>query len=79
MYVSDTSKNDSTKLFLDGLDLEVEPDERENETFEILHQVVKCAKTLGILGVVDVHQRTDLRRGEANMLVPAHDFQFLEG
>ena len=62
---------------LDGLDLEVEPDQREYETFEILHQVVECAQTLGILGVVDVDQRTDFGRGEGNVLIPANDLQFL--
>ena len=55
----------------------MEPDEREDETFEILHQVIECAKTLWILGVVDVDQRTDFGRGEGNVLIPANDLQFL--
>ena len=57
----------------------MEPDEREDETLEILHQVVECAQTLGILGVVDVDQRSDLRRGERNVFVAANDFQLLGG
>ena len=57
----------------------MEPDEREDETLEILHQVVECAQTLGILGVVDVDQRSDLRRGEGNVFVAANDFQLLGG
>ena len=64
---------------LDGLDLEVEPDEWEDETLEILHQVVECAQTLGILGVVDVDQRSDLGRSEGNVFVAAHDLQLLGG
>jgi len=51
--------------------------EREDETLEILDQVVERTKTLGILGVVHVHQRSDLRSREGNVLVAAHDLQFL--
>ena len=62
---------------LDWFDLEVETDEREDETLEILDQVVECAEALGILGVVHIHQRADLRSRERNVLVAAHDLQFL--
>ena len=31
-----------------GLDLEVEADEREHETLQILHQVVEAPQTVGV-------------------------------
>ena len=39
---------------LDGLDLEVESDEGEDETLEVLDQVVETPEAVGILAGVDI-------------------------
>lgn len=62
---------------LDGLDLEVESDERENEAFKVLHQVVKAAQTFLIFALVHVYQGADLGRREGHVLVSHHDLQLL--
>jgi hypothetical protein len=45
---------------LDGLDLEVQRNERQNQTFQVLHQVVKGAQTFRVVALVDVDQRANL-------------------
>merc|ERR1719215_323328 len=64
-------------FFLDGLDLEMEADEGEHETLEVLDQVVETAETVRVTGLVHVHQGPDLAGGEADVLVPDHDLQLL--
>ncbi len=49
---------------LDGLDLEMHADQREDKTFEILHQVVERAQAFWVFAVVHVNQTADLRCGE---------------
>ena len=49
----------SLKSRLDGLNLKVETDERENETLEILHQVIEASQTVRIPARVDVDEGSD--------------------
>ena len=62
---------------LDGLDLEMETDERENETLEVLDEIVEAAETVRVAGLVDIDEGSDLAGGEADVLVPDHDLQLL--
>lgn len=43
-----TKANKNTHPHLDGLDLEVQTDETEDETFQILDQVVEHTEALGV-------------------------------
>eukprot|EP00962_Isochrysis_galbana_P014161 scaffold4035_cov132-Isochrysis_galbana.AAC.7 len=56
----------------DWLDPEVEPDEREDHTLEVLHQVVEDAKALRVLAVLHVEERPDLARRKGDVL-PSDD------
>ena len=67
----------SPLVILDGLDLEMESNEGEHETLEVLDEIVETAETVWVAGLVDVHQGPDLAGGEADVLVPDHDLQFL--
>ncbi len=62
---------------LDGLDFEVQSDEREDETLEILHQVVEAPECVRVLAGVDVDEGSDLGRGEGDVLVSHHDLELL--
>ena len=62
---------------LDGLDLEMETDEGEHETLEVLDQIVETAETVRVAGLVHVNQGPDLAGGEADVLVPDHNLQLL--
>ena len=62
---------------LDGLDLEMETDEGEHETLEVLDQIVETAETVRVAGLVHVNQGPDLAGGEADVLVSDHDLQLL--
>lgn len=44
---------------LNRFDLEVKADEREDETFEILHQIVKTFETISIIALVNIGQRSN--------------------
>ena len=63
--------------FLDGLDLEMETDEGENETLEVLDEIVETAETVRVAGLVDIHEGPNLAGGEADVLVTDNDFQLL--
>ena len=67
----------SPLVILDGLDLEMESDEGEHQTLEVLDEIVETAETVWVAGLVDVHQGPDLAGGEADVLVPDHDLQLL--
>ena len=62
---------------LDGLDLEMETDEGEHETLEVLDQIVETAETVRVAGLVHIDQGPDLAGGEADVLVSDHDLQLL--
>jgi len=62
---------------LDGLDLEVQADEGEDEGLEVLDEVVEDPEAVGVLAVLHVQQGPDLRRREADVLVAHHDLQLL--
>ena len=62
---------------LNGLDLEVHADEREHETFEVLHQIIETLESVHVLRVLDVDQRSNLCRQKRNVVVPVQDFNFL--
>ena len=47
-------------FLLNGLDLEMKPDEREYEAFEVLDEVVETSEGVRVLAVVYVDQRSDL-------------------
>ena len=55
----------------------METDERENETLEVLDEIVEAAETVRVAGLVDIHEGSDLAGGEADVLVPDHDLQLL--
>ena len=61
----------------DGLNLEMQADHREDETLQILNQVVEATEPVGIAAVVDIDQRAYLRRGERDVLVAENDLQLL--
>ena len=67
----------SPLVILDGLDLEMESNEGEHQTLEVLDEIVETAETVWVAGLVDVHQGPDLAGGEADVLVPDHDLQLL--
>lgn len=48
------------RLYAAGMYLEVQRDEREHETFEVLHEVVEHFESFGVLAVLHVQQRADL-------------------
>ena len=75
----DSSCGRPSIFFLDGLDLEMEADEGEHETLEVLDQIVETAETVRVARLVHIHQGPDLARGEADVLVPDHDLQLLIG
>ena len=56
-------------MSLDGLDFEMQADEREHETLEILDQVIEATETFRVPRLVDVHQAANLAGGEAYVLV----------
>ena len=62
---------------LDGLDLEMEADEGEHETLEVLDQIVETAEAVRVAGLVHVDQGPDLAGGEADVLVSDHNLQLL--
>ena len=62
---------------LDWLDLEMEADEREDQTLEVLDQIVETAEAVRVSGLVDVHQRANLAGGETDVLVSDDDLQLL--
>ena len=55
----------------------MEADQREDETLEVLDQVVETAETVGVAGLVDIHQGADLAGGEADVFVSDDDLQLL--
>lgn len=62
---------------LNGLDFEVEGNQREDETPQVLNKVVKDTKTFGILTILDVDQRTHFSRLKSNMIIADPDFKLL--
>ncbi len=64
-------------MYLDGLDLKVESDQREHETLEILHEIVKASEALGVATGVHIDQGADLGRREGDVLIAHHDLQLL--
>lgn len=62
---------------LDGFNFEVKSDQREDQTFEVLNQIVETAEAFGVFALVDVHQRPDFASREADVLVADHDFELL--
>ena len=79
---------------LDRLDLEMEADQREDETLEVLDQVVETAETVRVSRLVDInlrnrlilflpsfsfgYQAADLAGCERDVLVPNHNLKLLE-
>ena len=55
----------------------MEADEAEHETLEVLDEIVEAAEAVRVTRLVDVHEGADLAGGEADVLVPDHDFQLL--
>ena len=55
----------------------MEADQREDETLEVLDQVVETAETVGVAGLVDIHQTANLAGGEADVFVSDDDLQLL--
>jgi len=62
---------------LDRLDFEVEADEREDQTLQVLNEIVEGSQSLGILALVNVDQGADLGGGEADVVIAQNHFQLL--
>merc|ERR1719481_2379026 len=62
---------------LDGLDLEVEPNQGEHEALEVLHEVVEAPEAVRVPALVHVDQAPYLGRREADVLVTNDDLQLL--
>lgn len=61
----------------DGLEPEVQADQREDEALEVLYEVVEDAERVGLGRVLHVEQRADLRRRERDMLAAERALQLL--
>ena len=62
---------------LDGFYFKMKSDKRENETLQILDQVVKGSQTIRVLAAINVHQTAYLAGVEADVLVLMYYFQLL--
>ncbi len=62
---------------LNWFNLKVEGNERNDKAFEVLRKVVQRAKTIRILAILDVAERSNLRGRESDVVVPNHDLQLL--
>ena len=51
--------------------------QREYETFDILHQIVETSQALRVLAIVYVDERANFRCGKRDMLVAHHNLEFL--
>ena len=69
--------NDQRVLDLYGLDLEVETDEGEHDTLEILDQVVETSKTVWVSALININQTTNLASCERDMLISDNNLQLL--
>eukprot|EP00628_Pelagophyceae_sp_CCMP2097_P006270 CAMPEP_0184125684 /NCGR_PEP_ID=MMETSP0974-20121125/25161_1 /TAXON_ID=483370 /ORGANISM="non described non described, Strain CCMP2097" /LENGTH=114 /DNA_ID=CAMNT_0026429023 /DNA_START=152 /DNA_END=496 /DNA_ORIENTATION=+ len=61
----------------DGLDLEVERDQREDEALQVLDEVVEYPQALGVLRVLHVEERADLGARECDVIVANLDLELL--
>ena len=68
---------DQRVLDLYGLDLEVETDEGEHDTLEILDQVVETSKTVWVSALININQTTNLASCERDMLISDNNLQLL--
>ena len=59
------------------LDFEVEPNERKDEAFQVLHEIVEGAQAVRIARLLHVRQRSDLRGGERDMPVTEKHLELL--
>lgn len=64
-------------MHLDGLDLEVQGDEAEDQGLEVLDQIVEDAQALGVGGLGDVDEGANLGGLEADVLAAHFNLQFL--
>lgn len=63
--------------FLNWLDFEVESNERKDQTFQVLYEIVERSQTLGILALVDVNKWANFWRGEADVVIAQDDLKLL--
>lgn len=76
-YYSTSPMDSSACGTLDRLDLEVKGDKTKDQSFKVLHQVVKDSQSLRVGRLGHVNQRSNLGRLEIDMLAAEFDFQFL--
>jgi len=48
-----------SNVILDGLDFEVETNERKYQTFQILNKVVECSEAFWVFALVDINERSN--------------------
>jgi len=48
-----------SNVILDGLDFEVETNERKYQTFQILNKVVECSEAFWVFTLVDINERSN--------------------
>ena len=51
--------------------------QRKDQRLEVLHEIIEDTEPLGVLRLLDVHQRADLGRLERDVLVAHADLEFL--
>jgi len=62
---------------LDWFDFEVKGDERENETLQILHEIIEDTESFRVLTVLDIHQGPDFGSLESDVVISNTDFKLL--
>lgn len=72
-----TWKKFESSSTLNWFDLEVQPNQREDEALEILNQIVEATQALGIFWMVNVDEWAGFWRCEGDMLVANDDLQLL--
>lgn len=67
-----------TRDGLYGLNFKMQSNQREDQTLQILDQVVETAQALRILRLIHVNQRAGFRGRERDVLITDYNLQLLE-
>lgn len=76
--VTSNRHSSKSRARLDWLDFEVQANEWEHQTFQILHQIIETSQSFGIFGLVDIDEWTGFRGGERDVLIADDNFQLLQ-
>lgn len=61
-YVHESSSYTKEENLWDGLDLEMQRNQRENQAFQVLDEIVEVTVAFRVLAVLHIHQRANLGR-----------------